>query len=253
MKHKPLIVANWKMNPETAKQAVKNFQEIKKIAITNKNVETVICAAFPHLGLLSGEVTERMQLGAQDVFYEDAGLYTGAVSPLMLRDLKTTYVIIGHSSRRALGETDQDVAKKVMMCIKHSLTPIICVGEKSRDNDDYSNFVADQIKQAVSLIPVEAVPQIVLTYEPVWAISSEKKYHSATPQDAKEMGLFCRKTLTDIAGDYANNVRVIYGGSANPDNTAEFLTTGGAEGLLVGNASLDPKTFGEMIEIANNL
>ena len=250
---KPLIVANWKMNPDTVKKAVKNFQEIKKIAIGNKKVETVVCAAPVHLGVLSDEVTERMQLGAQDMFYEEEGPYTGQVSPAMLRDLKTSYVIVGHSSRRALGETDQDVAKKVMMCIKHSLTPIICVGELSRDTDDYSSFVAEQIKQAVSMIPVEAIPQIVLTYEPVWAISSDKQYRSATTEDAKEMSLFCRKVLTDIAGDYANNVRVIYGGSANPDNTAEFLTTGGAEGLLIGNASLDPKTFNEMIEIANNL
>lgn len=250
---KPLIIANWKMNPATAKEAVKNFQAIKKTAQSHKKVETVVCAAGVHLGLLASEATDYMQLGAQDMFYEEQGPYTGENSPAMLHDAKVSYVIVGHSMRRSFGETDEDVAKKVMMCIKYGMTPVVCVGELSRDEDNYSDVVAHQIKKAVSMIPPEAVPQIVLTYEPVWAISSDKKYRSATAEDAKEMSLFCLRVLTDIAGDYAKKVRIIYGGSANPDNTAEFLTTGGVQGLLVGNASLDPKTFGQMIEIANNI
>jgi len=236
------------MNPSTVKEAVKNFQDIKATAGVNKKVETIMCPPTSYLALFKGETL----LGVQNMFYEESGAYTGETSPLMLDDLGIQYVILGHSERRALGETDADVAKKVVACIKHSLTPIVCVGEPSRDTDDYSNFVADQVKQAVSMIPVEAVPQLVFAYEPIWAIGADAE-RPATAEEAKEMRLFIRKILTDIAGDYANNVRIMYGGSTKPENTEEFLVRGEADGLLVGGASLDPKKFGEMIEIANNL
>jgi len=248
MNKKPLIIANWKMNPDTAKEALKNFKEIKNVASAHKKVETVICPPMGYVGLFKDETL----LGAQNMFYAESGSYTGEVSPLMLGDLGVNYVILGHSERRALGETNQDIAKKVVSCIKHSLTPIVCVGESSRDADDYSNFVADQVRQAVSMIPVEAVPQLVFAYEPIWAIGAGAE-RPATAEEAKEMKLFIRKTLTDIAGDYAKSVRIMYGGSTNPANTKDFLVNGEADGLLVGGASLDPKTFGEMLSIANNL
>lgn len=248
MNKKPLIIANWKMNPQTTKEAIKNFQEITKIANSNKKVETVICLPSIYLSLFKNESL----LGAQDMFYEEGGAFTGEISPLMLRDLGVNYVIIGHSERRALGETDQDVAKKVVVAIKNGLIPIVCVGESSRDSDDYSNFVASQVKKAISLIPVEAVPQIIFAYEPIWAIGSGAK-RPATPDEAKEMKLFIRKTIIDIAGDYAHKVRVLYGGSTNPENTESFLVQGEADGLLVGGASLDPVKFGEMIVIANTI
>lgn len=252
MNKKPLIIANWKMNPQTAKEAIKNFQEIKSIATKNKNVETIVCPPYVYLESLSSESNSSLQIGAQNMFFEESGAYTGEVSPLMLRDLKVGYVILGHSERRAMGETDQDVAKKVVTCIKNSLTPIVCVGESSRDADDYSNFIGNQIKQAVTLIPPEAMPQVVFAYEPIWAIGKDAP-RPATAEEAKEMKLFIRKTLADIAGDYANSIRIMYGGSTKPENIQEFLVAGEADGLLVGGASLDPKTFGEMITIANNL
>lgn len=236
------------MNPDTTKEAVKNFGKISELATKYKNVETAVCVPPVYLGLLKGESL----LGAQNVFDKDAGAYTGEVSPLMLSDVGVRYVIVGHSERRSLGETNEDVAKKVVACIKHGFTPIICIGESSRDADNYSDFVADQVKKAVSKIPAEAVPQVVFAYEPIWAIG-EHADRPATAEEAKEMKLFVRKVLTDIAGEYAQNVRIMYGGSTNPDNTEKFLKFGEADGLLVGGASLDPKRFGEMLEIANNL
>lgn len=245
---KPLIVANWKMNPSTAKEAIKLFQDVKELARSYKKIETAMCVPPAYMSLFKGETL----LGAQDIFYQDAGAFTGEISPTQLGDLGVMYVIVGHSERRTLGETDQDVAKKVVACIKHRLTPIICVGESSRVSDDYSNIVGNQVKQAVSSIPVEAVPQVVFAYEPIWAIGADAE-RPATAEEAKEMKLFIRKTLTDIAGEYANNVRIMYGGSTNPDNTKDFLVDGEADGLLVGGASLYAKKFSEMIKIANSL
>jgi triosephosphate isomerase len=248
MKYKPLIIANWKMSPNTTKEAVKLFQDVKELARSYKKVETAMCVPPVYMSLFKGETL----LGAQDIFYQDSGAFTGEISPTQLGDLGVMYVIVGHSERRTLGETDQDVAKKVVACIKHRLTPIICVGESSRVSDDYSNVVGNQVKQAISSIPVEAVPQVVFAYEPIWAIGADAE-RPATADEAKEMKLFIRKVLTDIAGVHAQKVRIMYGGSTNPDNTKDFLVQGEADGLLVGGASLDANTFGKMLEIANNL
>jgi len=249
---KKILVANWKMFPETAREAIDIFRAIKKTAITAKNVETIICAPTVFLEKLSEEVTERIAIGAQDVFYEESGSQTGEISPLMLRDIGVRHAIIGHSSRRKIGETDDDVAKKVLICIKNSIIPIVCIGELSREKNNYINFVGNQIKESIKLIPPEAIPQIIFTYEPVWGIS-DGSFHAATARDAYEMKLFIRKVLSDVAGDYAKKVKILYGGSANSENTKELLEQGQVDGLLVGAASRDPQAFGDMIHIVNSI
>lgn len=245
------MIANWKMHPDTLRLAVKNFQKIKEHAKQYSDIQTVVCAPFIYLESLVHESSERIIVGAQDVFFEDSGAYTGEVSPTMLGDMGVRYAIIGHSERRSLGETDNDVAKKVVACIKNQLQPIVCVGEISRA-DDYGNIVASQVKNAVSLVPPEAFAQIIFAYEPLWAIG-EKATRPATPAEIKEMKILIQKTLADIGGDYAKKVVIIYGGSTNADNARDFLIGGEVDGLLVGGASLDPEVFGKMLEQAHNL
>lgn len=250
---KKVMIANWKLHPETKREAIKNFRSIKENGKKLRNVETVICSPFVYLNSLSDEVSgHRVQVGAQDVFYENSGSFTGEISPTMLADLKVSYSIVGHSERRALGETNQDVANKVSALIAQSIVPIICVGEQQRDDTNYLSFVKDQVLSGVAEIPKSALPRVMFAYEPLWAIGTSAN-RSATSKEAQEMKLYIKKVVTDYSSEYGGRVPILYGGSTNPDNTEEFLKDGEVDGLLVGGASLDPDSFTEMLEIANNV
>ena len=251
---KRLIVGNWKMNPQSQKEAEILFKGIDKALKNIKNTDVVICAPFPFLPTLKKLKSRKISIGAQDVFYEPQGAYTGEVSASMLRDSGVKYVIVGHSERRAFGDTDEIVNKKLFAVLKARLTPILCVGESIRSNDaSYLKIVRDQISLCLAGISKTQIKEVVIAYEPVWALSSTENRHDAEPHDFEEMKIYIRKILTDMfSQSIATQVRIMYGGSANKDNALSFLNAG-ADGLLPGKASLDVKNFSSIIQIASSI
>ncbi len=251
---KRLIVGNWKLNPLTVGKAKELFIDIRKESSRRNNVETVIAAPFVYIAELRKLTTGvHTKLGAQDVFWEKEGTYTGEISAPMLESLGVSHVIIGHSERRALGETDEQVGKKVSAALKDKLTAIVCVGESERDaHGKYLSVVEDQIRAACADVPKAAFKNLVVAYEPVWAISAGNgKGKTATPADVHEMSIFIRRVLTSIHDrSSADRVRILYGGSVNEENAAELFSEGMVDGFLVGGVSLKPKAFAEILSTA---
>jgi len=252
---KKIIVANWKMNPASLKESSSIFNPVKKMAGTLKNVQTIICPPFVYLSELGKKVTgHRCVLGVQDLFYENSGAYTGEISAIMLKSLGVKYVIVGHSERRALGETDDIVNKKLSAAIKNGLVPILCVGESQRDTDaKYLNYIRAQIKEALRNIPKNKIQNTIIAYEPVWAIGSSGE-KADSPENTFETILFIRKVLSEIVSNkHALEMPVLYGGSVNKKNTESFLKQGGIQGLLVGGASLSANHFSAILRIADKV
>jgi triosephosphate isomerase len=249
---KKLIVGNWKMNPQSQKEAEVLFNNIGKNINNIKNTEVVICLPFPYLFISKKLKIKKIALGAQDVFYETQGPYTGEVSVSMLKDMGIKYVIVGHSERRSLGETNEISNKKLTAVLKAKISPILCVGESIRNHDgSYLGVVKDQLISCLFGISKSQIKNIVIAYEPVWALSSTENRHDATPHDFEEMKIYIRKILTDLFGRaIASSVLIIYGGSVNKDNASSFLNVG-ADGLLPGKASLDVHNFSSIIKIAS--
>ncbi len=253
---KKLVIANWKMNPASGKEAETLFTDVENGLTLLKKTEVIICVPFLYLNILksANRQTKKIILGAQNVFYEEKGAFTGEISPLMLDNLGIKYVILGHSERRALGETNLDINKKIKSALSFGLIPIVCVGDKERDeNHEYFNFVKIQVEECLNGVKKDLLGKIIIAYEPVWALSTTEGRKDATPVDSREMVIFIRKILTDKFGVNTKLPRIIYGGSVNEKNALEFLTNGGVEGVLVGGASLNPEKFLEIISIAEKI
>ncbi|KKU81898.1 MAG: Triosephosphate isomerase [Parcubacteria group bacterium GW2011_GWA1_47_8] len=261
---KKLIVGNWKMSPIHAKDAREKFVAIKKVASTLRNVQTVVCPPFIFMGdmkkLVSGH---RCVLGAQNAWIENEGAYTGEVSPAMLASMGFGYIIIGHSERRALGEIDELVNKKILAAVKAGLTAIMCVGERERDPDgEYLKYIALQVRAALKGVQRKDLTRIVIAYEPIWAIGKHA-VRAASTDDALEVSILIKKTLADLyglsaptsrqAGKDGGSAGILYGGSVDAKNAWEFLLKSHIDGLLVGRASLDPKVFGEILKSADKI
>ena len=253
MKSKKLIVANWKMNPASLAEARVLFGKTKKAGGRLDSVETIICPPFPYLGILAHAGTTRVRLGAQDSYFLNGGRATGEVSPEMLRDLGVSYVIVGHSERRALGETNEVVAKKIKAVLAERLSPIVCIGEKERDSEGkYFDVLKSQISASLAEVSRPQLRYIVIAYEPLWAIGKSAR-DAADPRMIQEVVIFIRKVLADAFGEEAAQAPdIIYGGATEASNTASILTEGGVSGLLVGHKSLDVEEFMSMVKIAND-
>jgi len=252
---KKLIIGNWKMNPQTLKEAKKIVEPIKRIARKNNKVKIVLCVPFVFIEPLSKYIgVSPISIGAQNTFWEEEGAYTGEISPAMLKKLKVSYCLVGHSERRKLGETAKVISKKARACLSFGITPIICVGETERDNEGmYLDSLGKDLLSSIEGISFSDLKKIIIAYEPVWAISTSKN-RPAKPEESEEMSIFFKKVLHDyFKKDVSNIVTIIYGGSSNSDNTSQFLINGGVSGLLPGTASLNPHTFCEMIKIAQSL
>ena len=229
------------------------FSNAAKAVFFVKKTEIVICPPFIYLEKLK-KLSRKISLGAQNAFWAESGAFTGEISPDMLYDLGVRYVILGHSERRALGETNTLVNKKIKASLNASLIPILCVGESVRDeNHGYFNLVKVQLEECLAGISKNLSSKIIIAYEPIWAISSTVNRHDATSIDSREMTIFIRKILSDKFGPDAGRMRIIYGGSVNEKDAPEFLKNGGVDGLLAGRASLDAKKFVEIIKIAESL
>lgn len=247
-----LIAANWKMN-KTANEAVSFINEFKKLIKDIKNVEIVICPPFTILNetkkLIKGS---KIKLGAQNMHFDNYGAFTGEISPLMLKDIGCEYVILGHSERREFfNEDDNLINKKVIAALNHGLKPILCIGEnlEQRNQGKAKNVVESQLKVCLKNIGKNQMTKINIAYEPVWAISrGNPNTKPATKEDAEEMHLFARNVISKIYdSSTAKNTRIIYGGSMKPENAKELLSMPNIDGGLVGNASLNAKSFAEIV------
>ncbi|GAA0337080.1 triose-phosphate isomerase [Bacillus carboniphilus] len=232
----PLVVANWKMNmtKATTLDFLKGLAETEKLPI-----EVVICPPYPYLHLLDSSIGQ-YSIGAQNVHGEESGAYTGDVSAEQLLDMDCKYVIIGHSERRAIGETDQDIQKKIQHSINNGLSAILCVGETEveREQGKTEEVVRNQILAA--LTGVDDFSKLVIAYEPVWAIGTGK---SASPNQAQEVHQQIRSLLVNHIGAIARSVRLLYGGSVKPENAGGYSAMPDIDGALVGGASLQIDSF----------
>lgn len=247
MSRKPIIAGNWKMF-KTVSEAVSFVNEVK--GSTVQGVESVICSPFTNLPALVEAVKgTEVHVGAQNLHFEDNGAFTGEISGVMLKDLGVEYVIIGHSERRAyFAETDEIVNKKVVAAFKHGLKPILCVGEKleEREAGQTKDVCKVQTEAAFAGISAEQAAQVVIAYEPIWAIGTGK---SSTAADAQDVIGYIRELVSGLYGaSVADAVRIQYGGSVKPNNIAEYMAQPDIDGALVGGASLESASYIQLVQ-----
>ena len=213
-------------------------------------MESVVCAPALFLeSLVSMSKNSDVEIGSQNMHFEDCGAFTGEISPVALEDLGVKYVILGHSERREMfNETDEAVNKKVIAAFNHHLLPIVCVGEtlEQRESGIAKEFVKNQVQKALVGLSEEQAKSVVIAYEPIWAIGTGK---SSTAQDANEMCAYIRSVVGDqFSSDVAAAIRVQYGGSVKPENIKEYMAQEDIDGALVGGASLDATSFLQLLE-----
>lgn len=246
---KVIVAGNWKMN-KTPKEAAQFFNELKPLVADVKNAGIVIGAPFTALETATRETAgSNIKIAAENMNAKESGAYTGEVSPLMLKDLGVEYVILGHSERREYyHETDEIINEKVKSALAHDLKPILCFGEtlEEREAGTTNDVVKTQITGGLKDVTAAEMANVVLAYEPVWAIGTGK---TATPEQAQEVHAFIRGLLTDLYGkEVAENVTVQYGGSMNDANAADLIAQTDIDGGLVGGASLIPEKFAVIIK-----
>ncbi len=243
----PLIIGNWKLNPGTAAEAKELALAVKKKLSKVSAVSIVLAPPFVFIPEVAKARGLLVGLGAQDVHYEDRGAITGEIGTGQLASFGVSHIIVGHSERRALGETDTAVNKKIRAILKRKLIPVVCIGEKNRDaQGQFYQEISNQIKGlAAGLTPAE-LTKVVIAYEPIWAIGTGA---TATAEDVKEMQIFIVSAIAKLYDrKVAEKIRIIYGGSVKPSNAAQLYKDGGMSGFLVGGSSLSADEFTEIIK-----
>ena len=249
---KKIIIANWKMSPQSHKMAediVKNILfGIKKI---KSKPEIVLCPPYVWLTDFSHKI-KQVKWGAQDVFWESSGAYTGEISAGMLKSSGVTHIIVGHSERRgSLGETDDMINKKIRAALRAGLKTVLCVGERSRSEPDFYNFIKDELFADLAGVSGRLAKNLLIAYEPLWAIGTGD---TPEPDDIFEMATYIRRNIFDILGKKAAyEIPVLYGGSVDAKNAAGFLRAKGVNGLLVGGASLVPNEFVGIVRASHGI
>jgi len=248
---KTIIAGNWKMN-KTLREGQELVIALRRELYQIEDVDIVVCPPYTLLAYLADALeTSNILIGAQDVYWQDEGAFTGEVSPVMLKDIGCKFVIVGHSERRQyFGETNESVNNKIRAALRHNLTPIVCVGEtlSQRESGQTFKVLDDHIKNGLKEISDTDILNIVIAYEPVWAIGTGK---NATPGQAQEAQKYIRDLLRKMYNnDIADTVRIQYGGSVKPDNITELMREPDVDGALVGGASLQIETFAEIVQKA---
>lgn len=253
MKPRPIVIGNWKMNPASHGEAKKLFSQIKRASNTLKKVDVVIAAPFPYISLLHTD-SKKFLLGAQNVSGELSGALTGEVSASMLRSLDVSYVIVGHSERRAMGESDEMVNKKIKTALGAGMKAVVCIGEKTRDTSGtYLSFLRGQILGTLAGLSKRDLQDVVLAYEPIWAIGSASK-GAMDANSLHETTLYIQKILSEIYGrEGTSMIPILYGGSVDESNAESLLTEGKIRGFLVGRASLSRETFLPIVMVAEKM
>lgn len=250
-----LIAGNWKMNCGP-NEAAKLLEELKiKKTEVSEEVDVLVCPPFVSLSMAVNYLHDTdIQVGAQNFYYEDNGAFTGEISASMLEESGCNFVLIGHSERRQFfGETDELVNKKVHKAIAHSLAPVVCIGEtlEQRKQGVHFNLVNEQVKIALKDVSATDVLDVVIAYEPIWAIGTGE---TASPEQAQEMHAHIRKNLADLYDEEtASAIRILYGGSMKPSNAEELLSQPDVDGGLIGGASLNADDFSKIITTAEKL
>ncbi|MDD5441523.1 MAG: triose-phosphate isomerase [Candidatus Omnitrophica bacterium] len=251
---KPMIAGNWKMH-KIISESVALSEKIKNTLEKNVHVDVVVCPVFTALNTVYSVLEDTdIGLGAQNLYWEKEGAFTGEISPIMLKDSGCEYVIIGHSERRKyFSETDEMVNKKIKAALEIGLTPIVCVGEtlEEREAAKETAVINAQLEGAFNNIDINDMGNVIIAYEPVWAIGTGK---TATPQQAQQIHQFIRQWLTDNKdNEVSAAIRILYGGSVKPENIKELMDNEDIDGALVGGASLKAETFAQIVKNAKEV
>lgn len=244
---KPLIAGNWKMNTDLA-EGISLIEEIKKCELS-QNVEAAVIVPFTHLTKVKETLSNcNISVGAQNMYYEKKGAFTGEISPIMLKSIGVDYVIIGHSERRQIfHEDDELLNKKLHAAFDAGITPILCCGETLEEKQDNraKDRVKEQITEDLKNIPKENVAQMVIAYEPIWAIGTGE---TASADDAETMCSFIRNLIGELYDNTTKqSIRIQYGGSVKPENIKEIMEKENIDGALVGGASLQGDSFVKLV------
>ncbi|OHB08308.1 MAG: triose-phosphate isomerase [Candidatus Zambryskibacteria bacterium RIFCSPLOWO2_02_FULL_38_13] len=254
MKRRDIVVANWKMSPETLIEAKKVFNSVRGLAKGIRNTDIIICPPFPFLyPLLKLNHPKNVFFGVQNIASEIKGAFTGEVSADMAKGIGTKFSIIGHSERRAMGESNEIIRKKLQVAFDTDLIPILCVGEKERDKDgNHLAFIKNQIKECLTGLHKKYLVGIIVAYEPIWAIGKSYK-EAMTPTDIHETTLFIKKVIGELfGGDIAVGSKILYGGSVEAENAGSIVEYGNIDGFLVGHASLSAEQFSAILKAADS-
>ncbi|HWO07464.1 MAG TPA: triose-phosphate isomerase [Candidatus Paceibacterota bacterium] len=248
---KALVVANWKMNPPTLKEAKALFDETKRMTGLLRGITAVVAPPALFVRPLAEGVRKgRVAFAVQNAHFEADGAHTGEIAMQQAHDCGATYVLIGHAERRELGETNDDTRKKIAAALSVGLTPILCVGEKSREGGaEHFNFVREQLRTALADVPEKKLSKVVVVYEPLWTIGKDS---TMQPRDMHEMSIFIRKVVVEKFGDAGHSLTILYGGSVDASSAPTMLRDGDVKGLLVGRASWKADTMTELLRAIND-
>ncbi|MCE9541539.1 triose-phosphate isomerase [Candidatus Kaiserbacteria bacterium] len=235
---KSIVVANWKMHPATFKEAKQLFEATKKAAEKAKGVSVIVAPPAIYLReIVKLYKGRRVAFAMQDGNAEAVGACTGEISIAQGKDSKAGYVIIAHAERRSMGETNDGARRKVSAALNSKMTPVLCVGEASRDGTgEHFNFIKEQLRIGLADVTAPKVSQVIIAYEPVWAIGATRPMEA---HDMHEMAIFIRKSIVETHGKDGMNMKILYGGSIDETNAAGMLRDGDIAGFLVGRASTE--------------
>ncbi|MCR5462754.1 MAG: triose-phosphate isomerase [bacterium] len=244
---KNIIIANWKMY-KTREEALDFIYSVSQAVPSKDLVESVVCAPAIMLRDLVKRQGDNVRIGAENMYYEEEGAFTGEISPKMLTSTNVEFVILGHSERRMIfKEDDALINKKVLSALAHGLKPILCCGETldEMESGKVEEVLTKQLTEGLKSVKKEDLAKIVIGYEPVWAIGTGK---SATAEIAESRCKFCREVIEGLYGMEAEKIRIVYGGSVKPENIADFLKQPDVDGGLIGSASLNPQKYLDMVK-----
>ncbi len=249
---KSIVVANWKMNPQTAREARALFAATKKAADSAPSVEIIVAPPLLYLHELSSRYRgKRIVFAAQNAHWDDTRAHTGEVSLRQVEDAGARFVLVGHAERRNFGESNDDTRNKVASALAQKMTPILCVGEKERGQaGEHFAFIREQLLVGLADVSSSALPRVMIAYEPVWAIGAVS---SMEPRQMHEMTIFIRKTIVDSYGVRGHLMKILYGGAVDESNAGAMVRDGDVNGLLVGRVSTDAKAFKELLITIQNV
>ena len=250
---KPIVAANWKMY-KTPQEGVDFISELSNLLLDKEKPTIIFCPPFTSLFHMNEMISDLdMSLGAQNVYFEKEGAFTGEISVNMLKSCSVQYVIIGHSERRHIfNESNKDTNRKIHTVLDNEIIPIFCVGEKldDRESNNTRTILLEQLEEGLAGVNIDALDRIIIAYEPVWAIGTGM---NALPNQVQESHEMIRDILMELYDNNLNiDIPILYGGSVKPDNSEELINTKGVDGFLIGGASLNLDTFSKIIEIVHS-
>tara|TARA_B100000700_G_scaffold52179_1_gene55515 strand:- start:344 stop:1117 length:774 start_codon:yes stop_codon:yes gene_type:complete len=250
---KPIVAANWKMY-KTPQEGVDFISELSNLLLDKEKPTIIFCPPFTSLFHMNEMISDLdMSLGAQNVYFEKEGAFTGEISVNMLKSCSVQYVIIGHSERRHIfNESNKDTNRKIHTVLDNEIIPIFCVGEKldDRESNNTRTILLEQLEEGLAGVNIDALDRIIIAYEPVWAIGTGV---NALPNQVQESHEMIRDILMELYDNNLNiDIPILYGGSVKPDNSEELINTKGVDGFLIGGASLNLDTFSKIIEIVHS-